>query len=135
MFFMDPKLALFVVGLTLISGCLLFEIIEEKTRVDPADGDLSLLISMDHDEYDIRPESMVLAIVLKNDCDHRVWMEDAFDLGWTLYPNITPINGSRVQLAHPLVDYLTSYSCFDPGDTKTVTIDLTGMVHSIEIDG
>jgi hypothetical protein len=134
-FTMHRILVLSVIGLPLISGCLLTRIIEEKTRVDPGPGDLSLIISLVDPTYDLRPERMVLTITLRNDCDHRVWVEDALSLGWTFYPNVTVANGNRVRLDYPLVDHEPRYTWFYPDDTKKETIDLSGMAHSIEIDG
>jgi len=135
MFFMDPKLVLFVIGLPVISGCLLFDIIEERTRVDPVQGDLSLVISMNSTVFEARPQSMILTIVLKNECEHRVWVDEAFFIGYTLYPEVFAANGSEVNLDYDQVDREPVYSWFDPDETKTKTVDLSRMTHSIEIDG
>ncbi|MGA1821707.1 MAG: hypothetical protein ACMUIG_04200 [Thermoplasmatota archaeon] len=114
----------------LSAGC--FEI--DEIGPDPEEGDLVLTISMDIQTYEVRPDSMMIGIELKNAADHAVVVEEAFSFGSSLFPTISGSNGSTVLLSYPIMDYSPDYSLFEPGEKKTREIDLAGMAPEMQTD-
>ena len=114
----------------LLAGC--FEI--DDIGPDPEEGDLVLTISMDILTYEIRPDSMMIKIELKNIADHAVVVEEAFSFGSSLFPTVKGSNGSTVLLSYDIMDYSPDYSLFEPGEIKTREIDMAGMAPQMQTD-